>query len=177
MDVPTSSGGNGQIINVVFVIISNSGADASFRTDYWTFSSTGSYDIYSYDLKKGKTERITFIDGADEYNPSFSNNGKLVAHDVVSSSDPFGQSIYITELSTGVSTPLAGAEGGNDASWSPNGKYIAFDRIEAGDASVYIVPAEGGTRTLVRENAFDAEWSNNSKSVVFTNYRFQFKNY
>jgi beta-glucanase (GH16 family) len=36
--VPTSTGGNGQLINVVFAIISNSGADATFRTDYWAFS-------------------------------------------------------------------------------------------------------------------------------------------
>lgn len=33
-----SNGGNGQLINVVFAIISNNGADATFRTDYWIFS-------------------------------------------------------------------------------------------------------------------------------------------
>ena len=35
--VPTGQGGNGQLINVVMAIISNSGADATFRTDYWLF--------------------------------------------------------------------------------------------------------------------------------------------
>ncbi len=35
---PTSSGGNGQLISVVFTIISNTGADATFRTDNWTFT-------------------------------------------------------------------------------------------------------------------------------------------
>ena len=35
--IPTSSGGNGQLINVVFAIIS-SGPDATFRTDFWCFS-------------------------------------------------------------------------------------------------------------------------------------------
>jgi hypothetical protein len=35
---PVSDGGNGQLIFVVFAIINNSGADISFRTDYWTFS-------------------------------------------------------------------------------------------------------------------------------------------
>ena len=33
-----ASGGNGQLINVVMAIITNSGADATFRTDYWAFS-------------------------------------------------------------------------------------------------------------------------------------------
>ena len=124
----------------------------------------GSYNIYTVNVKTGNVERITFLDDADEYNPSFNNNGKLVAHDVVSSSDPLGQSIYITDLKTHTSIPLVGAEGGNDASWSPDGKYIAFDR----DGNIYVVPSGGGTATLVRENAVDAEWSNNSKHLVFT---------
>jgi len=124
----------------------------------------GSYNIYTVSANTGNVERVTFLDDADEYNPSFNNNGKLVAHDVVSSSDPLGQSIYITDLKTQTSTPLAGAEGGNDASWSPNEKYIAFDR----DGNIYVVPSSGGTATLVRENAVDAEWSNNSKHLVFT---------
>jgi len=36
--VPVSAGGNGQLINVVFAVIGNSGSDATFRTDYWTFA-------------------------------------------------------------------------------------------------------------------------------------------
>jgi hypothetical protein len=37
--VAPSNGGNGQLINVVIAVISNSGADVTFRTDYWAFSS------------------------------------------------------------------------------------------------------------------------------------------
>ena len=29
--------GNGELINVVFAVISTNGGDATFRTDYWTF--------------------------------------------------------------------------------------------------------------------------------------------
>jgi hypothetical protein len=36
--VPTSSGGNGQLINAVIAVIGNSGSDVNFRTDYWAFS-------------------------------------------------------------------------------------------------------------------------------------------
>lgn len=35
--LPTSQGGNGQLLDVVIAIISNAGTVASFRTDYWLF--------------------------------------------------------------------------------------------------------------------------------------------
>ena len=36
--VPVNSGGNGQLIGIVIAVLSNSGADATFRTDYWSFT-------------------------------------------------------------------------------------------------------------------------------------------
>ena len=36
--IPVSRGGNGGLINAVFAVISNAGADATFRTDYWSFT-------------------------------------------------------------------------------------------------------------------------------------------
>lgn len=40
---PVSAGGNGRLINVVISVISNSGADVTFRTDRWAFTrQTGS---------------------------------------------------------------------------------------------------------------------------------------
>ena len=47
--VPTSAGGNGQLINVVFAVISNSGADATFRTDYWTFGGPAAPSLAVWD--------------------------------------------------------------------------------------------------------------------------------
>jgi beta-glucanase (GH16 family) len=35
---PVGGGGNGQLVNVVFVLISNSGADVTLRTDSWRFT-------------------------------------------------------------------------------------------------------------------------------------------
>lgn len=35
--IPTSKGGNGQLINVVMAIISQGGGSQTFRTDYWNF--------------------------------------------------------------------------------------------------------------------------------------------
>jgi hypothetical protein len=36
--VSVSRAGNGRLVNVVYAVISNAGADASFRTDYWSFT-------------------------------------------------------------------------------------------------------------------------------------------
>lgn len=116
----------------------------------------GTYDIYAVDVRTGETTRLTFLDDTDEYNAAMSPNGKTVVHEAYGS-------LYLTDVRTGVSTPLAGGEGGNDARFSPNGKSIAFDR----DNNLYVVPAQGGTATLVREGARSGDWSNDSKRLVF----------
>ena len=36
--IPPAQGGNGELINAVVAVIGNDGTDATFRTDYWTFS-------------------------------------------------------------------------------------------------------------------------------------------
>ncbi len=51
--VPVSAGGNGQLINVVFAVISNSGADATFRTDYWNFTPPPPSEVVFDDMEHG----------------------------------------------------------------------------------------------------------------------------
>lgn len=136
-----------------WVLLSNSAKTLTCRT----------YDIYAYDTVAGETRPITNLRDTDEYDPTWSPNGNLVAHDVVGES----HDIYVTHVATGQSAPLRGAEGGNDAAWSPNGSWIAFDRRWAEDPSIYIVPFKGGQRRLVRANAVSAGWSPNSQRLVF----------
>ena len=126
------------------------------------------YDIYAFDPRTGETRQITDMRDTDEYNPSWSPNGKKVAYDVVKGDGSPG-GVYVTDVKTGVSAPLVGAEdGGNDAVWSPNGKLIAFDRhwVEE-NPGLYIVSSAGGVPTLVRSNAISADWAPNGKRLVF----------
>ena len=166
IQVDVTSASFGTYINTTGDLTSSLG-NSGTAIDTLTVNRAGSYDIYAYNVTNGTNQRITFINDADEYNPSFAPGGMYIVHDVTGGSAALGHSLYITDISTGVSAPLTGGEGGNDASWSPDSMYIAFDRVPVGDQSIYIVPSTGGTPTLVRNNAVDAEWSNNSQRLVF----------
>jgi len=131
-------------------------------------SAQSNYDIYVFDVKTGTTKQVSKIPNASEFNASWSNDGKKIAHDVVGPiTSPHSQLIYITDVATGVSVNLNGAEGGNDAAWSPNGKTIAFDDYDNYPQSIYTVPSNGGIKTLVRYNSHHASWNPQSTKIAF----------
>ena len=129
-----------------------------------------SYDIYVFDVSTSTTKRVTSIPYVGEWNACWSNNGKKIAHDY---SLPTGQSIYVTDVQSGVSTPLAGAETGNDPAWSPNGDKIAFDdwedyyQIGWWTQNIYLVPANGGARSFFRFGAHHASWNPKGNKIAF----------
>jgi len=130
------------------------------------------YDIYVIDLQTNVVRQLTSIADAGEYNPSWSPQDLKIAHDVVRGDYPYNgageeHAIYITDVSTGVSAPLVGAEGGNDAAWSPDGSKIAFDRSPLDDPKVYTVPHTGGSRQMLINDAVDPGWSPIGNKIVF----------
>jgi len=140
----------------------------------YTNEISAQYDIYVFDKKTGTTKQLTSTSNASEWNASWSNNGKKLAHDVTGSpAAPYDQSIFVTDVETGVSSPLTGAEGGNDAAWSPDGEKIAFDawedyyHINWWTQNIYTLPANGGTRTLLRFNAHHASWNPKGDRIAF----------
>ena len=127
----------------------------------------GDFDLLIYDTRQGGTISVTDTPGFGEFNASFSPNGKTVVYELIDGT--FSMPIYLalTDIDSGITVPLPGGEGGNDAVYSPNGQYIAFDRSNVNDLHIYTVPATGGTPTLVREWALTPTWSNNSRRIAF----------
>ncbi len=127
----------------------------------------GEFDLLVYDTRGGETTSITNTPGYGEFNASFSPNGKTLVHEVIEGTPPFPAFLALTDVNTRITVPLFGGDGGNDAAYSPNGQHIAFDRLNADDPSIYLVPATGGERTLLRSDGLAPTWSNNSHRLAF----------
>ncbi len=77
--VPTSAGGNGQLINVVVAVV-GSGTDANFTTDYWVFSEGA--------LGGGEGEVVIIDDFEDGLASGTTGEGVSVGYFVVSDGSP-----------------------------------------------------------------------------------------
>ena len=88
--------------------------------------------------------------------------------------------IFNIPVEQGVSKNITRTPGAHDrsASWSPNGKYVAYISDVTGETEIYIQPAEGGEAiALTKGNdtyirSFD--WSPNSSYIVYTDRKNRF---
>jgi hypothetical protein len=129
------------------------------------------YDLFVRNLTTDETRQLTHTTGRGDFNPTWSPDGKRVAHDVAAF-DPSGahgarSSIGITTVADGRTRTVKGTYGGNDATWSRDGKSLFYDRVTAGDKTIYSIPASGGTRRLVRRDAVSADLSPTGRRIVF----------
>jgi Tol biopolymer transport system component len=133
--------------------------------------------LYIYDTHTGTVTQATGPMERDPYNASFSNNGKMLVHDLTDVVGGALQELGVTDLAKGTTSSLGLI--GDDAVWSPNGKYIAYHNWDeffasGGDPNVpillNIVPASGGTPVTVRTWGVRASWSNNSRRLAFVDY-------
>lgn len=123
-------------------------------------------ELFIYDMHDGGVEVVTDTPGYGLYGASFSNNGKQLIHEYIRE-DPFFHELAITDLKTGETTPL-GFEGDN-AVWSPNGRYIAYGYWMDFTAppKIVVIPAGGGDPLLELDWALEPSWSNNSRRVAY----------
>jgi Tol biopolymer transport system component len=152
---------------------------ASLVVGAWavTANAQSNIHLYIYDTHTGVVTQATPPMDIEPYNASFSNNGRKLVHDLAVPPYVTTQMLGVTDLATGTMTPLGVA--GDNADWSPNGRYIAYhnfsDWVDSGydpnvPVQLRIIPAAGGTPIAVLDWVTDPSWSNNSRRLAFVGW-------
>ena len=91
----------------------------------------------------------------EKYSPSLSPGGEQLAFAWNGGNGPYF-SIYVKLIGSEEPLRLTKQESVDyNPVWSPDGRYIAFCRIQKGDTGIYIVPALGGAERKVRETHWE----------------------
>jgi TolB protein len=116
---------------------------------------------------------------AVEYHPCYSPDGKSLVCAYHASGGSKYQLATMKTDGTGLkiltTPPASSMAGDNQPEWSPNGKYIAFDRGDSsgGIGDIYRVPATGGTAQQLThytgtERFCEPAWSPDSAQIVYS---------
>jgi len=133
--------------------------------------------LYKQDLPNGKPERLT--NGLDfEFEPSFSPDGKFVIY--TTWSDELRGAIKRTDLKSGKTITLSDEKGFYySPQYSTKGDKIVFRKGSGNDVlgynygrgtGIFIMPANGGSKTLVSENGIKPSFNNNDTRIYFQSY-------
>ena len=128
------------------------------------------FNLTTFDFDRHERRLISDLPNFGQFNPRWSPDGTKIANIVVGWKKyptEFMCQSHITDVQSGVTTPLKGADGAATAVFSPTGRQILFDRTCAGDPSIYVMRADGGARRLVRKDGLEPDWSPDGRRIVF----------
>jgi serine/threonine protein kinase len=108
----------------------------------------GGRDVWLFDLSRGTNTRLTF-DPADEFNPTWSPDGKQIAF---TGTSRHHRDIYVMDAH-GTRAPelvLESAEQKNVEQWSPDGKYLVYNTnpTPGTPQDLYVLPLFGDRKPI-----------------------------
>ncbi len=126
-------------------------------------SRSGTVDLYVGDIDGGNLKRLT-QSREDESSPCWSPDGQWICF---AGKKNERRSLWKVSASGGEPVRIAtGVSNPSEPDWSPDGKWIVFTSQRGGGFDVCVVPAAGGTATVLVEGE-DPSWSPNSRTVVY----------
>jgi Tol biopolymer transport system component len=144
------------------------------RLAFSTF--TENIDLVTHDLVSGREERLGTT--RDEVSPAFSHDGRWLVY-VVDTGPAGGTEVWLQPIVGGrqAGSPHRLAETPGAVShpeFSPDDKWVAFQRTLAGSRDIWMVPAGGGMPTRVTDDPADdlhPVWSPDGRSIAFVSLR------
>ena len=137
--------------------------------------------IYRFDPAAKKAEKVSITLTSDHLyaRSEIKDGGRYMRG---ASLSPDGKRVVVTArgeifnlpVEKGVTKNIVRTPGAHErsATWSPNGKHIAYISDATGETELYMQPAEGGEAVQLTKNndtyIRNFEWSPDSKSIVYT---------
>ncbi len=122
------------------------------------------HNLFIVNLINGQVEQLTnFVDRSIE-GPDWSKDGKSI---VYTSANKF----YIWDVGSGVESLVETDKEGSYPTWSPDGLWIGFQRMDQGHFKTYLVSRTGGPATMVGPGAGYVSqvpaWSSDGRHLVY----------
>jgi len=135
-------------------------------------SDSGWTDLYAYDLKRDRLDRLTH-DWFDDRDPDWSPDGRYVcfSSDRTAWGDTGAVGICVLDLETSrIRLVTSGNHRDLDPRWSPDGKWVLFSSDRDGTFNLYLTDL-GDSVARVTNSALGvlcASWSEDGRSVYFS---------
>lgn len=129
-------------------------------------SKGGSPDVYVCNADGSGLKQLTNT-REDESSPCWSPDGQWICY--AGKKDERRQLWKVSPNGGApVRIPTSGVSSPSEPDWSPDGKWIVFTTTRRGGFDICVVPAIGGTATVL-VGGEDPSWAPNSRTVVFAN--------
>lgn len=172
----------GTAVGLFAATMSSAGARPGISSGVIAFQNFNriSYDIYAVRPDGGGLRDLTRTAMVDEFEPTWSPDGKRIAFAAASAGDSTTQIFVMNRDGSGRHQLISSGIWQRSPAWSPDGRWIAFSRCELlaeGDCSsaqITVVGADGNGLRVVTKRASHWQvdgkpsWSPDGKHIVFT---------